>query len=207
MDVVLTNNQMLNKGAIERQFSLARVALDKALARTKSGIYDESAPAVIAIDFADILSHLCLAWHYRLRSDDEVMAITPSEFVALSNTLPNFGFHLTLLPDIDSPPDIVSNKPSATENGLNRAAIASQLSEARIAIDAALQKVKQGAYDDEAPAVMAIEFGEVLAHVCLAWHCKNMSDDEVMRQTAEEHERLSNTVPNFGFGLTLMPSI
>ena len=94
-----------------------------------------------------------------------------------------------------------------SENKFNRAAVALQLSEAKLALEAALEKVKAGTYDDESPVVVAIDFQHVLYKLCLAWHFKNMSDEELNKLPHEEFERLSNTVPNFGFELKLMPGI
>jgi len=93
------------------------------------------------------------------------------------------------------------------ENKFNRAAVALQLSEAKLALDAALEKAKSGAYDDESPVVIAIDFEHVLYKLCLAWHFKNMTDEELNRLSQDEFKRLSNTVPNFGFELKLMPGI
>jgi hypothetical protein len=89
----------------------------------------------------------------------------------------------------------------------NRAAVALQLSEAKLALETALERTKSGAYDNESPVVMAIDFQHVLYKLCLAWHFKHMTDEELSRQSQEEFERLSNTVPNFGFELTLMAGI
>lgn len=93
------------------------------------------------------------------------------------------------------------------ENKFNRAAVALQLSEAKLALDAALEKVKAGAYDDESPVVIAIDFEHVLYKLCLAWHFKSMTDEELNKLSQDEFTRLSNTVPNFGFELKLMSGI
>lgn len=90
---------------------------------------------------------------------------------------------------------------------INRAATLLQLSEARLAIDAVLEKTKDGRYDDEAPLVVAVDFEQVLYKLCLAWHFMRMSDDEIGNLTNDEFRRLSNMVPNFGFELELMSGI
>ena len=89
----------------------------------------------------------------------------------------------------------------------NRAAVELQLSEAMLALASALEKTKQGKYDQEAPLVMAIDFEQVLYKLCLAWHFKNMSNDQIHTLSEAEFKRLSNTIPNFGFELRLMSGI
>ena len=96
---------------------------------------------------------------------------------------------------------------SEAEKKFNRAAVTLQLSEAKLALDAALEKAKVGQYDEEAPLVMAIDFEQVLYKLCLAWHFKHKTHEEIKALTQEEFDRLSNTVPNFGFSLKLMSGI
>jgi hypothetical protein len=93
------------------------------------------------------------------------------------------------------------------DNTFNRAAVERQLSGAQVALDECIQKVKTGGYDNEAPLVMAIDFEQVLYHLCLAWHFKHMTDEQRENLSQEEFKRLSNTVPNFGFELKLMSGI
>jgi len=94
-----------------------------------------------------------------------------------------------------------------SDKKFNRVAVALQLSGAKVALDECIQKVNSGDFDDEAPLVMAVDFEQVLYHLCLAWHFKNMTDEERAGLSQEEFKRLSNTVPNFGFELKLMPGI
>ena len=96
---------------------------------------------------------------------------------------------------------------SETEKKFNRAAVELQLSEAKLALDAALEKTKAGQYDEEAPLVMAIDFEQVLYKLCLAWHFKHMTPEGIEALPQKEFDRLSNTVPNFGFELKLMSGI
>jgi hypothetical protein len=92
-------------------------------------------------------------------------------------------------------------------NTFNRSAVERQLSGASVALDECIQKLKAGEYDAEAPLVMAIDFEQVLYHLCLAWHFKGMTNEQRDRLSQEDFKRLSNTVPNFGFELKLMSGI
>ena len=89
----------------------------------------------------------------------------------------------------------------------NRAAVERQLSGAKVALDECVEKLKAGEYDDGAPLVMAVDFEQVLYRLCLAWHFKNMTDEERAALSQEDYKKLSNTVPNFGFELNLMSGI
>ena len=92
-------------------------------------------------------------------------------------------------------------------NTFNRSAVERQLSGASVALDECVQKLKAGEYDAEAPLVMATDLEQVLYHLCLAWHVKNLTDEERAALSQEDYKRLSNTVPNFGFELKLMSGI
>jgi len=94
-----------------------------------------------------------------------------------------------------------------SEKKFNRPVVERQLSGAKVALEECLRKVKSGEFDHEVPLVMAVDFEQVLYHLCLAWHLKHMSDQERAGLSEEELERLSNTVPNFGFELRLMTGI
>jgi hypothetical protein len=96
---------------------------------------------------------------------------------------------------------------SELQKTFNRAAVCLELSEALLTLQRCHEKAKTGAYDEEAPLVMAIDFQQILMHLCLAWHSKQMTNEEIKALPQQEFERLANTVPNFGFGLTLMPGI
>jgi hypothetical protein len=94
-----------------------------------------------------------------------------------------------------------------TQNTFNRNAVALQAAEAKLALNTILQKAQSGEYDDEAPLVIAIDFEQVLYKLCLAWHFKRLSDQEIEALPEDEFIRLSNTVPNFGFSLRLLSGI
>lgn len=194
------NKRTFNRDAVERQLGGAIVALDECLHKVNSGDYDEEVPLVVAIDFQQVLYKFCLAWHFQFRTEEELAQRTSAEYIKLSNIVPNFGFTLRLSPGIDCEEDTLGRK-------FNRAAVALQLSEAKLALETALEKAKVGIYDDASPVVVAIDFQHVLYKLCLAWHLKNMTDEELNKLPHEDFERLSNTVPNFGFELKLMPGI
>jgi hypothetical protein len=94
-----------------------------------------------------------------------------------------------------------------SEQKFNRTAVALQLTAAKVALDECIRKVNAGDFDDEAPLVMAVDFEQVLYHLCLAWHFKSMTAEERAALSQEDYKRLSNTVPNFGFELKLMSGI
>ena len=96
LDLVLMNEKKLNKSAVERQLSGARVALDECISKLNTGDYDDEAPLVMAVDFEQVLYHICLAWHFKHMTDDERASLSEEEFKRLSNTVPNFGFELNL---------------------------------------------------------------------------------------------------------------
>ncbi len=95
------SSRIFNRAAAERQLSGAQVALENCISKLNSGRYDNESPLVIAIDFEQVLYHLCLAWHFKDMTDEERDKLSESEFIRLSNTVPNFGFELKLMVGID----------------------------------------------------------------------------------------------------------
>lgn len=95
------NNMTFNRAAVERQLSGAKVALDECIEKLTCGDYDDEVPLVIAIDFEQILYHLCLAWHFKGMTDEQRERLSEEDFKRLSNTVPNFGFELKLMSGID----------------------------------------------------------------------------------------------------------
>jgi hypothetical protein len=89
-----------NRGAVRQELSEALLALQKCEQKTQSGAYDD-APLPIAVDFQQVLIHLCLAWHFKDMTHEEIQALTQEKFNSLSNTVPNFGFSLRLMSGID----------------------------------------------------------------------------------------------------------
>ena len=93
------------------------------------------------------------------------------------------------------------------ETTFNRSAVRQELSEALLALQKCEHKTKVGAYDDDGPLAIAVDFQQVLVHLCLAWHFKDMTHEQIRGLTQEEFNRLANTVPNFGFALKIMSGI
>jgi hypothetical protein len=198
--MVQMSSKKFNRAAVDLQLDGAKVALDKCIHKVSSGDCDDESPLVMAIDFEQVLYHLCLAWHSQFRTEEELARQTSEEYIELSNIVPNFGFNLTLMPGIDCEGEILGRK-------FNRTAVKRQLSGAKVALDECIHKVNSGNYDEEATLTMAIDFEQVLYHLCLAWHFKHMTDEERGSLSQEEFNRLSKTVPNFGFELKLMSGI
>lgn len=92
----------LNQEAVRQELSEALLALQKCQRKNEAGDYNDNGPLAIAVDFQQVLLHLCLAWHFKGMSHDEIRNLTQQEFDSLANTVPNFGFMLKLLPGIDA---------------------------------------------------------------------------------------------------------
>ena len=190
----------LNRDAVQRQLSGAKVALDKCILKLNAGDFDNEAPLVMAVNFEQMLYHLCLAWHFQFRTEDELSRRTSEEYIDLSNRVPNFGFNLTLMSGID-------REGGRFETKFNRQAVRKQLGEALLALQKCQQKTETGAYDADGPLAIAADFQHVLLHLCLAWHFKDMTHEQIQALTQQEFDHLAQTVPNFGFQLKLMSGI
>lgn len=90
-----------NRGAVRQELSEALLALQKCEQKTRSGAYDEDGPLAVAVDFQQVLMHLCLAWHFKDMTHEAIRALTQEEFDRLAKAVPNFGFDLKLMSGID----------------------------------------------------------------------------------------------------------
>jgi hypothetical protein len=93
--------KIFNKAAIHLQLSEAKIALDDLIKKVEQGKFDEGDDVLIAIDLEDILSHLCLAWHFRCRNDSELQRLSQETYEVLSYSIPKWHEDLRLLNDLD----------------------------------------------------------------------------------------------------------
>jgi hypothetical protein len=49
-----------------------------------------------------LMGHLALAWHYAIRTDEQIDALTPEQFGALMNAIPKVGLSQTLVDPWDT---------------------------------------------------------------------------------------------------------
>jgi len=77
---------------------------------------------------------------------------------------------------------------------INRHTVAFQLNEALEAIDSTIRSMERGRVADLAIWVL---LGEVLDHLCLAWHRKRLHPEEVMQESQEDYELKAVSVPNW----------
>jgi hypothetical protein len=84
-------------------------------------------------------------------------------------------------------------------NIVNRYTVAFQLNEALEAIVATLHCASEGEYrefTDEWGFV--VRLGDILDHLCLAWHRKRLGPHDVTKESQEEYELKTVSVPNWG---------
>lgn len=76
-----------------------------------------------------------------------------------------------------------------------------ELSEALEEIDSALTDVGR---DDDPEPVLWISLGEIVAHLCRAWHTRTLSAEDLLNESQEEFETRQVSVPNWGRRLRLV---
>ena len=84
---------------------------------------------------------------------------------------------------------------SNRDETINRYTVAFQLNEAFQAIEFTLREIGRG--DDADPALWVF-LGDILDHLCLAWHRRRLGPDEVMNESQEDYELKTVSVPNWG---------
>jgi hypothetical protein len=63
------------------------------------------------------------------------------------------------------------------------------------AIAFSLREIEHG--EDKDPAMWVL-LGNILDHLCLAWHRRRLGPDEVLQENQEDYERKAVSVPNWG---------
>jgi hypothetical protein len=86
---------------------------------------------------------------------------------------------------------------------MNTETVARDIGEALIHLQDLVADFRSGKIQTRDEPTVAVQLGHVLDHICLAWNCKDMAPEQRAKVSQEEHERLSNTVPNFCGGRVL----
>lgn len=72
------------------------------------------------------------------------------------------------------------------------------LGEADVHLRDIIARIDQKKMETDDEATLAVELGQVLDHLCLAWHCREMTPKQKAGLETSEYIRLSNEVPDFG---------
>jgi hypothetical protein len=78
-----------------------------------------------------------------------------------------------------------------------------EIGEALIHLEDLVAEFRSGKIQERDDPALAVQLGQVLDHMSIAWNCKDMTPDQRAALSQEDFERLANTVPNFTGGRVL----
>ena len=96
---------MCSRGAIINRYTMA-FHLNEAMEAIHAALRNEDADPAIWVSLAEILSHVCLAWHRRRLGPDEVAKESQEEYELKAVSVPNWGGRFRLVEFAASHPAI-----------------------------------------------------------------------------------------------------
>jgi hypothetical protein len=90
------------------------------------------------------------------------------------------------------------------QKGINKNWTVLCLEEARDEIDRVISKAQSGELDDLESIAMGCYFQPILENLCLAWHCKWTSNEDINGTDAETDDIMRDSIPNWGLSFRLV---
>ena len=80
---------------------------------------------------------------------------------------------------------------------MNPEVVEFELAEASYHLQQLVAELHDGKIDESGEPILSVQLAHILDHLCRAWNCKDETPVQAATRSQEEHNRLSNTVPNF----------
>ncbi len=87
---------------------------------------------------------------------------------------------------------------------MNRFAMSLALSDAEVAISDLRREIKEGQHDSDGCMALGVPFQYVLWQLCIAWHSRWLTDDELNKMSQAENDLLRDSIPNWGLSFQLV---
>ena len=189
--------EAINRYTVAFQLNEALEAIRFTLRDTET---DEDANPAIWVFLADILGHLCLAWHRRRMGPDELMRESQEEFELKTVSVPNWGGHFRLVEIATSHPSIDLR---LSRQKIDKDTICTYLRAAEAALQNLMGKVESGQFDSCEISLLGNEFEPILRNLCLAWHLKYLSSEEISSLDPAAIKELGSWLPPWQLDLSL----
>ncbi|GAB6188232.1 hypothetical protein JCM17478_37340 [Thermopirellula anaerolimosa] len=160
---------MINRNTVAFQ-------LNEALDAIRSAQRHEDPDPAIWVSLAEVVAHLCLAWHRRRLGPHELIKETQEQFEVKSTSVPNWGGQFRLVGFTASHPAIDRQSARGT---IDQETVRAYLKAAEAALEGLMRDVLAGRFDSCDISVLEREFEKVLRNLCLAWHLRYLRSEEV----------------------------
>jgi hypothetical protein len=187
----------INRNTVAFQLNEAIEAIESTL----GDIAEDTDPA-IWVCLADILGHLCLAWHRKQIGPDEVMKESQEEFELKKVSVPNWGMHFQLVEITASHPAI---DPRLSRPKINQDTIYAYLHAAEETLQNLMGKIESDQLNSSNLSLFGNEFEPILHNLCLAWHLKYLSGEEISLLDPTAVNELGWWLPTWQWNLHLIP--
>jgi hypothetical protein len=169
------------------------------------GVHDHDGSQVtMAGDFAHIVAHLNHAWCAVWISNTEYETVGDRDLHRINAQVPNFGGAWQLV-EADRPEQWQAWGVVVPEQEvINHAVTLGELRVAGALIGRLIDHIDESA--DAAPdrAELANLFEHMLGHLCIAWHIKWMSDQQILRIDLATRNQMAHCLPRFDPAYTLI---
>lgn len=87
---------------------------------------------------------------------------------------------------------------------MNRVAMLLCLSDASVAIDNLRREIDAGEHDLDGNMALGVPFQYILWQLCMAWHSRWLTDNELDSMTTEQNDMMRDLIPNWGLSFRLV---
>jgi hypothetical protein len=88
---------------------------------------------------------------------------------------------------------------------MNNVSFLWELREAQAHLGALIRKLSsEASIEGDDDLSISIDIEHVINHICFAWHCRNLSAEEIGAISQEKFEEYTTSIPNFGFDLKML---
>jgi hypothetical protein len=193
---------MCNHGADFSRYAVA-FQLNEASEAIRSTLRDEDADPAIWVFLAEILGHLCLAWHRKRLGPDEVTKESQGEYELKSVSVPNWGERFQLVGFAASHPAV---DPRLSRRKVDQDTVRGYLRAAEEALQSLVREVESDQFDPRDVSSLGNEFATILHNLCLAWHLRYLSGPEISSLDPTAIEELGWWLPPWQWNLRLVPA-
>lgn len=191
----------INRHTVAFQLNEALETVGSTVRDACNGLYLEDAlGAELAVMLGHILGHLCQAWHRRQMGPDDVVKESLEEFNLNATSVPNWGGHFQLVETATSHPAIDF---FLSRQKIDVDTMCVYLLAAEVALQALIEKIDSGQFDSCDISLLGNEFELVLCNLCLAWHLRYLSGDEVSSLDPTIIDELRSWLPSWQWNLRL----
>jgi len=194
------SGESINRYTVAFQLNEALQAIAFTLQEIEHG--KDTDPA-IWVFLGDILNHLCLAWHRRRFGPDEVAQESREEYERRSVSVPNWGGRFRLVEFTASHAAVAPHLP---RRKIDRSTAGKYLREAEVTLQNLVGKIEAGQLDVCDTSTLADNFEPVLCNLCLAWHLRYSSGEEISSLDPSAINELRSWMPPWQWNIHLIPA-